>query len=636
MASSWPSCWLLALSAALWGTTWAADGGQQQQPLTIGKRPNIVFIMSDDQDLHMDSLSYMPHLKKHLTDRGTTFSRHYCTNALCCPSRVSLWTGRAAHNTNVTDVNPPYGGYPKFISQGFNAAYLPLWLQEAGYNTYYIGKLFNAQRVDNYDSPHAAGWTGSDFLLDPHTYEYLNATFQRNHDPPISYEGQYSTDVVADKSYGFLDDALADRDSKPFFLGIAPVAPHCNVRHHEKVNGNWTENSATMSPPVPAKRHEHLFNDIIVPRTEHFNPDEPNSVSWISHLPKQNQTNIDFNDGFYRNRLRSLQPLDEMIEGVISRLEDAGVLDQTYIFYTTDNGYHIGQHRFQPGKQSAFEEDINIPLIVRGPGIAEGMVTDVVTTHTDLAPTLLKLAGAELRSDFDGAAIPLASSDILEAGMVRPEHINVEMWGIIMSEGKYGTVVYQNHTYKALRIIGEHYSFLYTVWCNNEHELYDLMMDPYEMKNLYAHEHSSAFEFRPASRHGGEHTDEDLTEEIFPSTSGSTAHTTNNNTTAAPSTLKHIISRLDSLLMVLKTCKGRECTHPWEVLHPEGNVRDLHDALDEEYDHFYETQQRRVHFTKCEKGYIIESEGEVGAKAWPVDEAGVRVGAAWNHPVERQ
>ena len=73
------------------------------------KRPNVVFILSDDQDLHMSSLDYMPHLKKHLLDEGTFFERHYCTIALCCPSRVSLWTGKAAHNTNVTDVNPPYG-----------------------------------------------------------------------------------------------------------------------------------------------------------------------------------------------------------------------------------------------------------------------------------------------------------------------------------------------------------------------------------------------------------------------------------------------------------------------------------------------------------------------------------------------
>ena len=85
----------------------------QQRPLRGvkdgRKQPNIVFIMSDDQDMHMDSLSYMPLLKKHITDEGTFFRRHYCTVALCCPSRASLLTGKAAHNTNVTDINPPYG-----------------------------------------------------------------------------------------------------------------------------------------------------------------------------------------------------------------------------------------------------------------------------------------------------------------------------------------------------------------------------------------------------------------------------------------------------------------------------------------------------------------------------------------------
>lgn len=82
-----------------------------QVPLKTAKQPNMVFILTDDQDLHMDSLSYMPYLKKHMADEGTSFSRHYCTVALCCPSRVSLWTGKAAHNTNVTDVNPPYGTF---------------------------------------------------------------------------------------------------------------------------------------------------------------------------------------------------------------------------------------------------------------------------------------------------------------------------------------------------------------------------------------------------------------------------------------------------------------------------------------------------------------------------------------------
>jgi len=86
--------------------------GSSTTPSTQGKRPNIVFILTDDQDLHMQSLDYLPLIKKHLIDKGTFFKRHYCTTAICCPSRVSLWTGKLAHNTNVTDVSPPYGTFP--------------------------------------------------------------------------------------------------------------------------------------------------------------------------------------------------------------------------------------------------------------------------------------------------------------------------------------------------------------------------------------------------------------------------------------------------------------------------------------------------------------------------------------------
>lgn len=82
---------------------------EQQTRTTISNRPNVVFILTDDQDVHLDSLSYQPLVKKYLIDNGLTFQHHYCTVAICCPSRVNLWTGLAAHNTNVTDVTPPYG-----------------------------------------------------------------------------------------------------------------------------------------------------------------------------------------------------------------------------------------------------------------------------------------------------------------------------------------------------------------------------------------------------------------------------------------------------------------------------------------------------------------------------------------------
>jgi arylsulfatase A-like enzyme len=340
------SCGLVSVNAAL--------GQVEQHPLGASPlesivdqagedavtKPNIIFILTDDQDLHMNSLDYMPLVKRHLRDEGTTFLKHHCTTAVCCPSRVSLWTGKQAHNTNVTDVNPPHGGYPKFISQGLNDAYLPIWLQEAGYNTYYTGKLFNAHTTENYGSPHVAGWTNSDFLLDPYTYSYLNSSYQRGQDPPVSYEGQHSVDVLARKAYGFLSDALVAK--KPFFLGIAPVAPHSNVELKAIWENSTDIERATFSPPIPAKRHEHLFADVKVPRTPNFNPEKPSGANWVRKLPRQSQENVDSNDHFYRQRLRTLQSVDELVDGLFARLElHDGLLDNTYIVFSTDNGYHV-------------------------------------------------------------------------------------------------------------------------------------------------------------------------------------------------------------------------------------------------------------------------------------------------------
>lgn len=160
----------------------------------------------------------------------------------------------------------------------------------------------------------------------------------------------------------------------------------------------------------------------------------------------------------------------------MDRLDKAGVLDNTYIFYSSDNGYHIGQHRLGPGKECGFEEDINIPLIVRGPGVPKGKVSDIVTTHTDLAPTFLTLAGAPIRADFDGAAIPLDTAGLADAKKTRHEHVNVEYWGFALNEGDYGQVMFENNTYKALRVIGNGYNFYYSVWCSGEHQLYDLIV----------------------------------------------------------------------------------------------------------------------------------------------------------------
>ncbi|KAH8660230.1 alkaline-phosphatase-like protein [Xylariales sp. PMI_506] len=527
-------------------------------------RPNIVFILTDDQDTHMNSLDYMPRTQKYIIEQGTLFEKHYCTVAICCPSRVNLWTGRMPHNTNVTDVEPPYGGYPKFVSQGFNEDHLAYWMQSAGYNTYYSGKLFNAHTLDNYNSPPVQGYTGSEFLLDPTTYQYFNASTTRNGQPPVSYAGLYSPDVTAEKAYGFLEEAIADKET-PFFLTVAPVAPHGDVTLHPQL---------IFAPPGVADRHRDLFKDYKIPRTPNFNPEDPSGVSWVAKLPRLNDTVIEYNDEYQRCRLRALQAVDEMVEKIVLRLESAGILDNTYIFYSTDNGYHISQHRMHPGKECGFDTDINIPLLVRGPGVAAGRRQLAVSSHTDLAPTILKLAGVPLKDSLDGTPIALGATD-----ETRHEHLGIEFWGDAIPEGLYGYKgtlgrtgenIHHNNTYKGLRLESDKVSLYYSVWCSGEHELYNMKDDPWQLHNLLS----------------GSSTDAVI----------------------LGRSLQTVIGRLDALMMVIKSCKGDTCRYPWRSLHPVGSVTSLAEALDPKFDAFYESQPK-VSFSRCEFGYIKEAEG---------------------------
>lgn len=306
-----------------------------------------------------------------------------------------------------------------------------------------------------------------------------------------------------------------------------------------------------------------------------------------------NDTVISYNDEFQRSRLRALQSVDEMVEKLVKMLEAKNLLDDTYIFYTTDNGYHLSQHRLHAGKECGYDTDIHIPLIVRGPGIARGHRTDLVTSHTDIAPTIMKLAG-QSRDDFDGVPIPLEEQETLQGSIEsrnRAEHINIEYWGMAIPEGRLGHYAnggsnnpgkdwggykhaVRNNTYKGLRLIGEDYSIYYSVWCTGDREFYDVKRDPGQLENLF---------------------DDDATE-------------LKRKYEIGERSFKHIVDRLDAVMMVLKSCKGQACVDPWGVLHPNSNIKTLKHALAHHYDAFYEDQPK-VSFDSCELGYIREIEG---------------------------
>ncbi|KAG5763455.1 hypothetical protein H9Q72_008445 [Fusarium xylarioides] len=532
-------------------------------------RPNIILVLVDDQDVHMESLKHMPLLKKQMADEGTLYTSHYCTTAICCPARVSILTGRLSHNTNVTDVVAPYGGYPKFISEGLNSNYLPIWLQEAGYSTYYTGKLFNAHTVENYDKPHAAGWTSSDFLLDPFTYSYWNATWQKDQGAPIS-------------------QAHAAR--KPFLIGSAPIAPHTEVvPKPDTYNGTISPTDPSIQPlilpPKPAKRHADMFRDLKVPRTPNFNPKEPSGVNWVAQRPRLSQTYIDYGDEFFRLRLESLQAVDEMVDRIVKELESLDIIDNIYIIYTSDNGYHISQHRLPPGKQCGFEEDINVPLLIRGPGVPKGVVSDAMTSHTDLAPSIFRMAGIKPRPEFDGLAVPLTDGELERGNESRAEHVGIEFWGLVVDEGIDSVILSDLNTYKGIRLHSKDYNLYYAVHCTNEHELYDMTVDPYQINNLL-----------PSGKN---------------STGMPIASYADSNVKINKKPLVSIVSRLDALMMVMKSCKGETCIKPWKVLHPDGDVNSLKDALNSKYDSFYlqAAEKNSVSFDMCMPGYVVTAEG---------------------------
>ncbi|KAI9246960.1 alkaline-phosphatase-like protein [Phascolomyces articulosus] len=526
------------------------------------KKPNILFIFTDDQDARMDTLEYMPNLQKYLIQEGTLYRNHYATSALCCPSRVSLLRGQYAHNTNITDVGMPYGGYERYNELQLGEDYLPIWMQKAGYSTHYIGKLMNKYSVNNYNKPIPAGFDYQDQLVDPYTYVYNTAVFSKDGEEPVYFNNTYQTDVIHTKAV----DALKKQRNteKPFFLWVAPIAPHGQFVKEGDINDLV---STRTEPPEPAARHAHLFQDVKVPRHPNFNPvNQTKTASYWKEFSYLNETQVKALDEAYRKRLQSLQAVDEMIPSLIQELEFQGKLENTFIIFSSDNGFHLGQHRAPPGKATDIEEDINVPLVVRGPGVRKRHISDLVSSHHDIAPTFLALAKGDhhVPSWVDGGVIPWIPKLRNHPKPVSRESFAVEFWMDKLIVENVGASTRPGwNTYKTLRVISDKYNYKYAVWCTGERELYNMQEDPYEINNLYTSD--NAIDLK-------------------------------------------LIDRLDALLSVLKACRAHTCRNPWPVIHPnDPDIVTLKDALHKKYDEHYK-QLSKFNFSKCLGYYSIENE----------------------------
>jgi len=358
-----------------------------------GNKPNIVFILTDD--LSWNLVQYMPHVRQMQRD-GMTFTNYFVTDSLCCPSRASIFSGRYPHNHGVLTNTPPTGGFSAF-RRGAEAETFATSLQDAGYRTALMGKYLNEYPRGAAKNHVPPGWDEWDVPIGSAGYNQFNYTLNQNgrfvnHGNKAA---DYLTDVLTERARVFIRDSAARKT--PFFLYLAPYAPH--------------------RPAPPAPRHALLFPDAKAPHTASFNEaaidDKPQSV----RKPLLTAEEMGILDYQYRRRLQSLQAVNDMVLGVVRTLKNMGQLDNTYIVFTSDNGFHLGQHRLKAGKYTPYEEDIHVPLLIRGPGVPAGATTDAFVLNVDFAPTFAELGGATLGLRADGRSfVPLLRGGPAPAG----------------------------------------------------------------------------------------------------------------------------------------------------------------------------------------------------------------------------
>ena len=443
--------------------------------LPLEKRPNIILILADDLDERLGTTKYMPNLKTYLIDQGVEIEDFLITTPMCCPSRINLLRSQYTHNHTVYNNSAPNGGFPKFFETGFEKSTLPVWLQAAGYRTALIGKYMNAYPLTEDRTYVPPGWTewyspGKKNAYDGFDY-YLNENGELVPYPPT--QENFFTDVMSRKGVDFIDRAT--QDSTPFFLMLSTFAPH--------------------EPSVPAPRHQHLLPNISAPRLPSFNEEDVSDKSFdMSHNPLFSEDDIKRIDERYRQRVLSMLSVDEMISEIFNTLEKNGILENTYVIFTSDQGFTLGEHRIVEGKSSLFEEDIVVPFIVRGPNIPEGeKIVGELATVIDIAPTISSWAGVVPPDFVDGRSF----AELLDENMTKKNNIRntflLEVYAFKDEEqGQQIPNVFASLIFPRLpekenvpKVIGlRTLDYTYLEHPDGFVELYNLAKDPYQLQNL--------------------------------------------------------------------------------------------------------------------------------------------------------
>jgi N-acetylglucosamine-6-sulfatase len=422
----------------------------------VPPQPNVVFVLTDD--LTSDLLPYMPNVRRLQRD-GTTFTNYFVTDSLCCPSRASILTGAYPHDTGIFRNTGADGGFLAFRARGLEQDTYATNLQSVGYRTALMGKYLNQYAPSRFRTalggPYVPpGW--SDWTVAGNGYDGFNYRLTRN--VGVVRHGfrakDYLTNVLARQGLDFVDESIAE--GAPFMLNLWTFAPH--------------------APAIPAPRDRHRFNGLTAPRDAAFDEaDMSDKPPWLRNHAPLGPDQVARIDATFRDRVRSVQAVDRMIGRLRRRLRALGVARNTYIVFSSDNGFHLGQHRLTPGKLTAYDTDVRVPLIVTGPGVAGGRTVDAMTENTDLCPPP--------RADGH-SLVPLLhpASDDATASSWR-DAVLIEHHGNVVGAGDPDLPPAGSGnppSYEALRSKDT----LYVEYADGERELYDLASDPFELDNL--------------------------------------------------------------------------------------------------------------------------------------------------------
>jgi N-acetylglucosamine-6-sulfatase len=451
---------------------------------TDDSRPNFILIVTDDQNVL--TTAFMPNLQRLLADGGTTFSEAFSPTPLCCPARATLLRGQYAHNHLVKSNDGTTGGFPQFHTTRHEQSTLATWLDEAGYRTALIGKYFNAYpeglvAPEGFDFPgrryQPPGWDAwhalIDIPLDARDNPYNMYGYQINHNGRLERYGNdpddYLTDVLGDLAVDFVSQAA--RADQPFFLYLAPTAPHL--------------------PAIPAPRHKGIFAEIKAPQNPSFNEaDVTDKPSWLRVRHPLPAAQGKMLDSLYGRQAETLLAVDEALAALVDTLRARGELDSTYIIFTADHGLHNGEHRLWQSKLTPYRASAQVPLLVRGPGVLRGQEVEALTLLSDVAPTIARLADANPPAFVDGhSLVPWLTGNLNKAA--ERERVLFEFWpreGFPVDEREEPLhTVIQVPEYRALR--SERYLYVEYRYAtgDEEIELYDLEQDPFELVNIARH-----------------------------------------------------------------------------------------------------------------------------------------------------